>query len=280
MDIYSDYGGGYGDCSLEIILAHSIEESTKEKVRLFNNHPEFCSLWLGEDRCGHNEDKTRDSLRIGWHAHNMYVDTKNGKSRLEFLLHTLPKEYHDIEIKIPDFLAEDGYTERECPVCIFPHSVAQARSYLTPHWFWVYDELKNAGHEVAMIMPKDRLIEEQLQWQFMRKVNTPAVPNMLSAITYIKKSKLVLGVDSGPAHIAGLLNKPFLALLASISGKSIYKQYNSINTITSDAACSECHFLKDYGYKKHCHNWCMALNSISPKQISTQAINILNEQLD
>lgn len=78
----------------------------------------------------------------------------------------------------------------------------------------------------------------------------------------------VVGNDSGPAHLAGMLGVPTLAICGPT--QNMFSQYTSVTQVHVDPGvlgCTGCWFNADKGYRAACDSGCRALAAVTPEEI-------------
>lgn len=85
----------------------------------------------------------------------------------------------------------------------------------------------------------------------------------------LKLCDLVIGNDSGMAHVAGMLNVPTLALGAVTDIPRIFGWYDSVTPVTAKADCAMCYWRRERGFRQECNYRCRLIAMIEPKEIAT-----------
>lgn len=95
---------------------------------------------------------------------------------------------------------------------------------------------------------------------------------------FMLASRLVVGNDSGPAHLAGTLDVPTIALLGPTT-PSVFVQYPSVRCIsatTEAIRCAGCYFHAPFS--KLCDVGCAALCHVLPEHVFTEALDAVERQ--
>lgn len=87
---------------------------------------------------------------------------------------------------------------------------------------------------------------------------------------------LVVGPDTGPLHIAGMLGKPGLALCGYTSGHKVFGWYESIKFIQAPAVCTMCFRKPARGFRSSCFMGCEALYALPVKPVMDTMRSMLN----
>lgn len=96
-------------------------------------------------------------------------------------------------------------------------------------------------------------------------------------IALINSSDLVIGNDSGPAHIAGTLGKPTIAVCGG-SPSLFFDHLPEVRTLhahPNEIPCVSCNFQGDRGYASLCNHGCAALSALTPLSVLREAYSIL-----
>lgn len=85
------------------------------------------------------------------------------------------------------------------------------------------------------------------------------------AAALFKTAKLVVGNDSGPAHVAGCMGVPALALCGPTTG--MFDRYPSVLELSLDGACSGCWFRRERGFRSSCDRGCRMLGQLPVESV-------------
>ncbi len=86
---------------------------------------------------------------------------------------------------------------------------------------------------------------------------------------------LVIGNDSGIAHLSALLNIPTIVVMAMMDPRAYYSLSNHTAIIPQDIPCIGCRLQPSRGYEEKCNTGCWALQSISPNRVFDEAMKLL-----
>jgi len=142
------------------------------------------------------------------------------------------------------------------------------RQWPVHHWIELVDALNARGYYVAAIdgeAQRGRFIQAKRYWGW-KPANIAALVNA---------ADLFIGCDSGMTHLAGLLERPTIALCAPTSGYTVFGWYENMHAIQSDASCTKCLWRRERGFRRSCGVECEALWRISPQQVSEQCEQVL-----
>ena len=94
----------------------------------------------------------------------------------------------------------------------------------------------------------------------------------------IQASRLVIGNDSGPAHLAGTIGTPTVAVQGATTER-IYAHIPEVISYRKKAlGCAGCHCLPP-DFRASCDSGCLELYRTFPEEVAQFAMSILNAQL-
>lgn len=80
------------------------------------------------------------------------------------------------------------------------------------------------------------------------------------------KAQVVIGIDSGLTHFAGLLNVPTVAIMSHLPPDLVFS-HTQINAITPHNSCVYCRWQPERGYRFVCDSACSAIASVLPEHV-------------
>lgn len=89
-------------------------------------------------------------------------------------------------------------------------------------------------------------------------------------ISLMRVADLVIGNDSGPAHLAGTLGIPTLAIMGPTDPETVFGYVSEVQTLrasTDELPCVGCHFKADRGFQAACDQGCEALQIFPVQQV-------------
>ncbi len=165
--------------------------------------------------------------------------------------------------------------ELENTIVIAPECCFYNRTWNMGHYGRLVHLLKEAGHEVVAFVEKaESKVNEinGLVYHYGMSFEGLAMA--------IASSKLLIGNDSGPAHIAGTVGTPCIPVHAVMPPEAVWNYYSDFFPAYPDDACAGCGFKADRGYHPHtCGKMCSALEGISAGdvfKIAEQALTQIN----
>ena len=128
----------------------------------------------------------------------------------------------------------DGSAGKRQPVLIFPGSGNSKKNWPLKNYIWIYEQLNNRKHDVRIVLgPADRHLRLDLQ-----EINPVYCDALEQLQKLIIQSRLCLGNDSGPMHLASMHRVPGLVLFGPTS--LARWRPSGLKTIKSREACAPC----------------------------------------
>ena len=163
-------------------------------------------------------------------------------------------------------------------VVLAPFSAYEDRQWNLSHWRMLARVLMNEGKKVIAIGSSGH--SELLRNAFTKTGvlyfwgQTPEW-----TVNTIRHAEILIGNDSGPAHIAGLYGSNAIALCGQIDGRFVYKHSPSVTPLQPPMSvpCAPCHWSPAGGYTNICNQTCTALQLISPFEVAAVALKELHE---
>lgn len=152
-------------------------------------------------------------------------------------------------------------------VLIFPHAVPRPRTWPKAYFIELGLILKKHGFEV-------RIVTEKRDYDFTCFHEIFDAPWDFIAGA-IQSAKLCISNDSGPAHFAGTLRTPTIAVMGMTTEK-IYAYLPEVTCYRKKVLpCAGCHGL--YPFRRSCDTGCMELYRTLPEEVAELAISKLRE---
>lgn len=278
--VFNADSGGAGDTILVAWLA--------EGLKAAGHHPVFHSTVPNRKlllRVLNQEvvNEFADSIPLGkdFPAYkNVEITIDRGaRSRAVVWADTLPDKPAAIRpaVKVPGTLrkwaaAQQAKDAQGKPVvAIFPFAHFMPRMWPTAYWVDLTQRLEDKGYRVwAMIESRHKAM---LPHGIMRWWGHGW--DSVAALT--ERASLVIGPDSGGAHLGATLNRPTLALMGPTS--RIFDYADNVRELHTDKdlmPCVKCHFAADRGYRKACNTGCQSLMLLTPDRVFKAAMEMLN----
>jgi hypothetical protein len=163
-------------------------------------------------------------------------------------------------------------------ILLAPFSAYQDRQWSLQHWRMLAKVLMNEGHNVIAIGASGHA--EQLREAFTKTgVRYFWGQSPEWTVKAIRNAEILIGNDSGPAHVAGFYNAKAIALCGQINGHFVYKHSPSVTVMQPPVSvpCAPCHWKPEGGYTNLCSTTCTALQLISPFEVAAVALKEINE---
>lgn len=154
-------------------------------------------------------------------------------------------------------------------VLLFPKSAYENRMWPAPYWVRLATDLEGLGYEVKLLTHEEdkKFQRPDLCWYHSQDIRNVAALMLQSA--------LVITNDSGPAHLAGNIDVPCLALLGP-TVPTIFAHLPSVETIANKSlACTGCSYQKNHGYVDGCEIGCMSLFRLPVEDVKYKALELL-----
>jgi hypothetical protein len=151
-------------------------------------------------------------------------------------------------------------------VVLFPQTAWVTREWPASYWVDLAWRLKAAGVPAVVLMsPKDE-----------RFTNTPAYwwgTPLDRVAALVERAALVVGNDSFPAHLAGAVGTPTLALMGP-TRPTVFAHDPGVECLASDAIdCTGCHF--GAPFRAACDQGCLSLFRLFPEDVLRRALQKL-----
>jgi heptosyltransferase-1 len=166
-------------------------------------------------------------------------------------------------------------------IVLAPFSAYEDRQWDIHHWRMLAKLLMNEGHTVIAIgspTDGDRLTEAFTK-SGVRYFWGQSPEWVVNAIC---NAKILIGNDSGPAHVAGLYGSKAIALCGQIDGNFVFRHSPTVKPVMppEQIPCRMCHWTPQGGFTSVCDRKCSALQLISPFEVADQAIKDINESIE
>ena len=143
-------------------------------------------------------------------------------------------------------------------VLLFPQAVWKPREWPANYWVDLAWKLKSAGVRTMVMLQGD---DARFHNTPFYRWNTP-LPRVAALM---KRAALVVGNDSFPAHLAGTVGVPTLALMGPTL-PAVFSHTPDVGCLASDAIdCTGCHFSPPF--RAACDQGCMSLYRLFPDTV-------------
>lgn len=244
-------------------ILYRIHSANKSFIQLFDGGYDE----LGEHNHDHCQDDFEDGdiqLNRGW---NHECRTKSEEPRwLRYARNIGTKN-----IVLPKLRDHQGLLRKGLPyrgsVLLAPFSTDSTRNWPVRHWLVLDQQLRERGHRVIIV---DNDESRCLAFHAERMLSQGA-ERLVS--TFLNASILV-GNDSGLAHLMAILGKTTLVLCGPSGGEKTFGCYPDCHYSEGHLGCSFCRWQHPYN-PRDCHPLCPNLASLSPQEVVTRVEELL-----
>lgn len=264
---------GLGDLCCALYVLEGIRKKyPKSRINFFTGRMEFAKIIEGveflqlAESCavtkyqdcfyGYNAELRSDDTRKDWYARPFSVIPEQPKLAEAFTA-GLGKPYFDFEY-----------------IALSPFSYWSQREWPLSHWLYLESLLAGIGIKCVILDGPGNPARHSC-FRGMRAWGLP-IPEVCLIIHH---ARLVVGNDSGIAHLAGLLKKKTLAIISHIPGERLFS-YTGIEWITASkdvAPCVGCSFRGERGFWSACDKGCFALQAVTPFMVFERIKKMLGE---
>ena len=166
-------------------------------------------------------------------------------------------------------LQEPRFKGKPC-VLLFPFADWSARMWPLAYWLDLAYQLEARGIATRTMAPSNRVedIKPFPLWE------VGASWNRIAACMSV--ANLVIGNDSGAAHVSATLKRPTIAIMGATRNVfSYYPTAVEVSLPQEILSCSGCHFQGSRGFRKACDKACRALMLLPPEQITELCCDML-----
>lgn len=143
-----------------------------------------------------------------------------------------------------------------------PLSNGPDRQFPMSRWVHLEDRLIREGYSPCILGGAD---DESRLADLRSPRHLGLAPQVVAAL--LSRAGVVIGGDSGVAHLAGTLQVPTVVLAGPTFGELVFDWYPTVSSLQGDLGCSPCYWLPRHGYTAPCRIQCDALASISVDRV-------------
>ncbi len=196
---------------------------------------------------------------LQWIAHHLGVKDKPARPRIN-----------------PDSMNREHGRKAAGDILIFPHGVWAPRVWPKNYWVELGWLLSREGYKVRFVM-KDR------DYAFFMPFHCIVSKPWAFIAAAIQSSKLVIGNDSGPAHMSGTIGTKTIAIHGPTQGKRIFGHLqNEVTSVEKKSiGCGGCHCLRAEeggAWRASCEIGCHELYRTFPEEVFELAVSILGRR--
>ncbi|MDR3721806.1 MAG: glycosyltransferase family 9 protein [Candidatus Acidoferrales bacterium] len=153
-------------------------------------------------------------------------------------------------------------------VLVFPQGHWTPRVWPRNYYVELCHRLKRHGCNVAVVLTEPDAAFSQFR--------TIAGQSLLFVAAMMQRAELVIGNDSGPAHLAGTLGRPVLAIHGPTTER-IFAHLPEVTCLRKRALdCAGCHCLEPF--RASCELGCHELYRTFPETVAEQALRLLGSE--
>jgi hypothetical protein len=155
-------------------------------------------------------------------------------------------------------------------VLIFPFSFSPVRTWPKSYFVELGLLLRQAGFSVKVVM-------EQRDYAFFMPFHCIVGQSWNYIAAAIQSARLVIGNDSGPAHLSGTIGTPTIAIQGATTERIFVHIPEVVSYRKKALGCAGCHCLPP-NFRASCDSGCLELYRTFPEEVAQHAIMILNAQ--
>ena len=212
-----------------------------------------------------------DGATTTWEGYERAVSTHSPLGYLEWIAHHLGVKAPPKRPRL-DMIPMDREMGRRdsADVLIFPFSYSSVRTWPKAYFIELGLLLRAAGLTVKVVM-------EQRDYQFYMPFHCIVGQSWDYIAAAIQSAKLVIGNDSGPAHLAGTIGTKTIAIQGATTER-IYVHIPEVISYRKKALpCAGCHCLPP-NFRASCDAGCLELYRTLPEELAAFALNILERE--
>jgi hypothetical protein len=206
-----------------------------------------------------------------WEGYETAVKINSPMNYLEWMAHHLGVKATPKRPRLNMIPMEREMGRRDsADVIIFPFSYSSLRTWPKAYFVELGLLLKAAGFTV-------KFCTEQRDYHFFMPFHCIVGQSWNYIAAAIQSSRLVIGNDSGPAHLAGTIGTKTIAIQGATTER-IYRHVPEVISYRKKALpCAGCHCLPP-NYRASCDVGCIELYRAFPEEVAQFAIEILKSQ--
>jgi hypothetical protein len=263
---------GLGDAISALYVACGYAKAGR-RTTLYSYFPHIVGITHTENLIILPEPPRGANCNVGY-KEQLTAAAEVGTTRCEWLSSNIAKAYgiEQVPCERPDALP---FFDLNDTVVMSPFSIHAGRAWHPANWARLGKELQRAGRKVLVVAQKH---DEQTCRDVFGSVGVDFELDLPTEklLALVGGAALVIGNDSGIAHLGGLLGRPTLALLAATTHRYLYDMAPSVRAVEppAPAGCSPC-FWQAPKVMPMCNRYCSPLQTIGVFQVLDRAIESL-----
>src|SRR6266496_4957565 len=207
-----------------------------------------------------------------WEGFETAIKNNSPMTYLEFIAHHLgitatPKRPR---LNMAPMDREMGHRD-SADVLIFPLSYSPVRTWPKSYFVELGLLLRKEGFTV-------KFVTEQRDYAFFMPFHCIIGQSWDWIAAAIQSARLVIGNDSGPAHLSGTIGTTTICIMGSATER-VYAHTPSVIPYRKKALpCAGCHCFPKNGFRASCDSGCLELLRTFPEEVAEFAIATLKSQ--
>jgi len=251
-----------------------------------------CFAWLGEGmiQAGHDAEfyatdwraeilkmfqmPVTTDARNAVLTHRAYVEaveTNSPLSYLQWLAHHLGVADPPVRprLDLAPMEREMGRGD-SADILVFPDSYSAVRVWPKNYFVELGFTLRDAGYSI-------KFVTEQRDYAFFMPFHCIVGQSWQWMAAAIQSAKLVIGNDSGPAHLAGTIGTPTIAIMGATTER-IYEHVPEVMCYRKKSLpCNGCHCIRP-PFRATCEVGCLELYRTFPEEVAQFALSFLESK--
>jgi|GEM_PF-6966980 len=262
--------GGIGDALLGLCVTAGLKAEGKKIAYAVSPYSiPFIRLFTGYDvLCEHIHDRCEagfwpsDDLQINDGYHGECKSKAAVNSRFERYAYNVGYRGKPVLPRLRKPLPASRFPGH---VVLCPYSSWMNRQWSINSWVTLERLLLEAGYKVVILGTQASDLFRSPQVVNETPANVTAVLN---------EADMVIGTDSGMAHLAGILGRPTIVLCGQTTVPAVFGAYPNVIGINGKLDCGGCWWQKPY-HSERCDPCCPNLQSIAPADVLKEVDNQL-----
>jgi len=199
---------------------------------------------------------------------------KNGSpmSYIQYMAHTIGVDAPPMRPRL-NLIPMDREMGRRASadVLIFPYSYSPVRSWPKNYFVELGLEIRHYGFSV-------KFVTEQRDYAFYMPFHCIVGQSWNYIAGAMQSARLVIGNDSGPAHLSGTIGIPTIAVMGATTER-IYAHLSDVICFRKRSLpCAGCHCLPP-NFRASCEVGCLELYRTFPEDVLECALGVLNRSI-
>lgn len=154
-------------------------------------------------------------------------------------------------------------------VALSPISTSPSRMWPLERYEALGELLNRSGYGVIVIDDPEGVAAQSSRFKRLFGVGAER------EAAVIRKCGLLVGNDSGMAHLSASMEIPTLAICGPTDGRAVFGWYKSVRWIEGSLPCSACYFHKRNGWSEECEYGCRSIYTVGVQQVFRECVSLL-----